>query len=172
MALKLHQEGRRVWNNMSVCKDIKGSRICTLLDSVTIIRTCILWIAILLHASLGTEVLGIALLAKAILQAAVCIAGTMEHEVRDSLIELRMDIWIRNLGRDEGVDLLWGAYLALFMEEDEEVHVRKATLLIFYGVDQSSDLSIVAIANLLQEGLVLLIEHSSHQIRTVNSSLT
>jgi hypothetical protein len=172
MALKLNQEGWRVWNNMSVCKDIKGNRICTLLDSATIIRTCILWIAILLHASLGTEVLGIALLTEAILQTAICIAGTMEHEVRDSFIELRMDICIRNLGRDEGVDLLWCAYLALFMEEDEEVHVRKATLLIFNGVHQSSNLSKVAISNLLQEGLVLLIEHSSHQVRTVNSSLT
>jgi len=168
VTLKLHQQLWGIWHNIFVVKDL----VRVLLDSVAIIRSCILWIAIILHASLLTEVFGKALLAESIDHTTICIARTMEHEVPHSFIELRMEMLIRDLGRDEGVNLLSSTYLVLLLKEDKEVHVRKTTFLIFNGVDQSSNLAIVAIMNLLQECLLLLIKDASHQVWTVNSTLT
>jgi hypothetical protein len=96
----------------------------------------------------------------------------MEHVFFHSLIELGVDISIRDLSRDEGVYLFHSANLVIWFQEDEKVHMRQTTLLIFNGVHQSCHLSIVAFANLLQQGLLLLIEYASHQVWTVHSSLT
>jgi hypothetical protein len=52
------------------------------------------------------------LFALSILQATLGIARAVQHVFFDSLIELRMDISVGNLGGDEGVDLFCGAYEA------------------------------------------------------------
>src|SRR5258708_27088566 len=110
--------------------------------------------------------------ALSILRAMLWTARAMQHVFVYSLVELGMDISVRNLGRYEGVDLFNGVYLMIWFKEDEEMHVRKTMLLIFDGVDQSCDLSIVAFMNFLQESLLLLIEYASHQVWTVHSVLT
>src|SRR5205807_835976 len=76
MTLKLHQQLRRIWNNIFVGKDGCSviSTSARLLDSVAIIRSCILWIPIFLHASLLTKVLGKALLAESIDYTTICSA--------------------------------------------------------------------------------------------------
>ena len=52
------------------------------------------------------------------------------------------------------------------------MHVREIMLLIFNGVDKASHLTIVAIMNLLEQGLLFGMEHSSNQIRPICSTLT
>jgi hypothetical protein len=168
MTVELHQQVWRMRNNIFVGEDIA----IRLLDGAAIFRSCILWIAILLHDGLSTEGLWVMLLAKSILQATFWSAGTMEHEFADGFIELWMDVLVRNLGRDEGVDLLCSMYLGLWLKKDEEMHVGETALLIFDGVHQSSNLSKVAIANLLQESLLLLVEYASHQVWTIHRGLT
>jgi hypothetical protein len=90
------------------------------------------------------------LFALSILHATLGNARAVQHVFFDGLIELRMDISVGNLGGDEGVDLFRGPDLVIWLQEDEEVHVRQTTLLVFDGVHQSRDLSIAALSNLLQ----------------------
>jgi hypothetical protein len=111
------------------------------------------------------------LLALSILQATLWSAWTMQHKFFHSLVKLRMDISVGNLSRDEGVHLLHSPNLIFCIEEDEKVHVWQSALLVFNGVYQSCNLPIVTLADLLQEGLLLLIEYASHQVWTVHSTL-
>jgi len=62
VAVEFHQELWGVRNNIFV-----GEDSVILLDGATIVRSCILWIAILLHQCLGTKKLWKMLLAKSIL---------------------------------------------------------------------------------------------------------
>jgi hypothetical protein len=110
--------------------------------------------------------------ALSIVQATLWSARAMQHVFFHSLIELGMNISVRNLGRDEGVDMLYSADLIVWFQEDEEMHVRQTVFLIFNGVHQSCNLAIVAITNLLQESLLFLIKYASHQVWTVHSTLT
>jgi hypothetical protein len=96
VAVKLHQEFWGVGNNVFV-----GENGVIFLDSATIVRSGILWIAIILHHSLGTERLWEVLFALSILQAMLWTIRAMQHEFFHSLIELRVNISVRYLGRDE-----------------------------------------------------------------------
>src|SRR5580692_3998517 len=85
------------------------------------------------------ELLGI-MLATPSINHATCLriqisTGTMKHTICDSFIKKRIGIWIRKLSRHNIIDLVCIQDLVIWMKEDEGMHVRKATLLKFYGVD-------------------------------------
>jgi len=58
----------------------------------------------------------------------------MKHILGDHSIKLRVLIWIRNLGRDEGVHMFHSINFIVLSEKDKKVHIRKAMLLILNGV--------------------------------------
>jgi hypothetical protein len=96
VAVEFHQEFWGVGKVIFV-----GEDGVIFLDSATIVRSGILWIAIILHQGLGTKRLWEVLFALSILQATLWTARAMQHEFVHSLIELRVNISVRYLGRDE-----------------------------------------------------------------------
>ena len=95
----------------------------------------------------------------------------MEHEFGNGSMKLGMDLGVWNLGKDDGINLFYSMNLVWLFQENQEMHVRKTTLLVFNGVDKSSHLAIVAITNLLEQGLLFGMENPSDQIRSIHSSL-
>ena len=96
----------------------------------------------------------------------------MEHGFGDGSMELGLNLGIWNLSRDNGINLFYIMNLVWLLQEDQEMHVRKTTLLVFNGVDKASHLAIVAITNYLEQGLLLAMENPCDQIRSIHSSLT
>ena len=78
----------------------------------------------------------------------------MEHEFGDGSMELGMELGIWNLSKDNGINLFHIMNLIWLLQEDQEMHMRKTTLLVFNGVDKASHLAIVTIMNLLEQGLL------------------
>jgi hypothetical protein len=97
--------------------------------------------------------------------------GTMQHVLGDSLMQLGMEIWVRKGGRDNAVYMLSIADLVRPLQEDEQMHVRQTPLLELHSVDISSQLSKQSIPDLLQQSLLLLLEHMCHNVRAISSSL-
>ena len=60
--------------------------------------------------------------------------GSMDHVLHHQFMELRMDIRIRNLSREEFVEFIRSVKLGIRMEENNEMGVRQATLLELIGV--------------------------------------
>ena len=82
-------------------------------------------------------------------------------------MELGMDLGIWNLSRDTGINLFHITNLVWLLQEDQEMHVRKTTLLVFNGVDKA-----VTITNLFKQGLLFAMENPCDQLRPNHSSLT
>jgi hypothetical protein len=57
------------------------------------------------------------------------------------------------------------------MKKDEEVHVRETTLLKFNGMNHCNHSSKEPIMDFLQEGILLLLKHPGHNVRTIRGSL-
>jgi hypothetical protein len=62
-------------------------------------------------------------------------AGTMKHTCGDGFIEQRITFRIRNLSRDDIVNLGGVTNFVVLVKEDEEMHMRESTLLKFDGVN-------------------------------------
>jgi len=143
VTVKLDQKLSWIRNNILIGKG--GGLRSRSLEGTTIVRPGILWIAILFELGLLTEGLGEVLLASAIVQASVWSARTMKHVLGDCGMKLRVLIWVRNLGRDEGIHLFNSANFVVLPEKDKKVHMRKATLLILDSVHLATDRTKVAI---------------------------
>jgi len=97
--------------------------------------------------------------------------GTMQHVLGDRLIEEGMEVRIRELCRDNAINMVGIAYLVWPLEEDEEMHMGQATLLELNGVDIPRKLSKKSTFDVIQQGFHLLVEDVSNNVRTVCSSL-
>ena len=167
VTVKLHHQLPGMRNHMSVVKDI-----LSLLNGPAILRASIIRIAILLDDGVRREWLGKALFADIVFNTPLRRARTMEYGFGDGSMELGMDLGIWNLSRDDGINLFHITNLVRLLQEDQEMHVRKTTLLVFNGVDKASHLAIVAITNHLEQGLLFAMENPCDQIRSIHSSLT
>ena len=96
----------------------------------------------------------------------------MKHGFGDGSTELGMELGIWNLSRDDGINLFHIMNLVWLLQENQEMHVRKTTLLVFNGVDKASHLAIVAIMNHFEQSLLFAMENPCDQIRPIHSSLT
>jgi hypothetical protein len=152
--------------HMSVVKDI-----LSLLNEPAILRASIVRIAIL-DDGMRREWLGKALFADIVFNTPLRRARTMKHGSGDGSMELGMDLGIWNLSRDDGINLFHSTNLVWLPQENQEMHVRKTTLLVFNDVDKASHLAIVAITNHLEQGLLFGMEYPCDQIRPIHSSLT
>jgi hypothetical protein len=175
VALELHQELSAMRNHIPV--GVGGDIPCTssptlFEDGMTVVRAGILGITVVVHDGLFTEGLWIVLLTPAILQTTVWAAWTMQHELGDHFIELRMEVLIRDLSRYGGIDLLSGANLVSLLQEDQEMHVGKASLLILDGIHQSSHSTIETVPHFLQQVLLFQEKDACHQVRMIDGSLT
>jgi hypothetical protein len=167
MTVELDNELFGMWNYVLV-----SERVLTFLDATTIIRSGIFRIAILLHDCCIAERLWKVLFALAILQTSLRRARAMKHVFGDYFVELGMFIAVWDLGRDECINLIDITDLVLILKKDKQVHVRKATFLIFNGVHQASNSSKVAFPDFVEQGLFLLIENTGNQVRSVSCRLT
>ena len=67
--------------------------------------------------------------------------GTMKHAICDSFKEKKVSVWIRKLSRHDIIDLICIQDFVIWMKEDKGMHVGKATLLKFCGVNNSNNSS-------------------------------
>jgi hypothetical protein len=98
--------------------------------------------------------------------------GTMKHVLCDTVMELRMEDRVRDLSMDNGIDMVGVTNFVCRLQEDEEVYVRQATLLELNGVDTSSDFTKQTTSDIMQQSLLLLVEDTGNNVRTICSSLT
>jgi hypothetical protein len=145
VAVKLHQKFRRVRDHIAIVKDS-----ITLVKCSPILRMGILWIAILFNKGLWREGLGKMLLADIVFNATCFTARAMKHILGKSMVELRELNRIWYLSRNHLINLLHCLNLVLLLQENKEMHMRKATLLVFNSVHQASNIAKVPIAYLCQ----------------------
>ena len=89
--------------------------------------------------------------------------GTMNHKLFDKLKQLR--IVHRKLRRHKAVNLLWGTQLGMRLKEDNDMGMRKASLLELNGVKEARNISKDAIFDVMNEGVKLGMKHPCDQIR-------
>ena len=65
----------------------------------------------------------------------------MHHALCDGGIEGGMGNRVRDLSKDNGVNVSSITYFVLLLQEDEKVDVRQTTLLKLYGKDQAFNIS-------------------------------
>jgi hypothetical protein len=65
----------------------------------------------------------------------------MHHALCDGGIEHGLSFRVRDLSRDDGVDMSSITNLEQLPQEDEEMDVRQTTLLKLYGEDKAKDIS-------------------------------
>ena len=110
-----------------------GEGIC--LSSVT---TAKIDIGVIRDSGLLTEWLGKALGTLAIFYAGsiglLRTVGSVDHVLYHQCMQLRMSVRIRNLSREKLVEFIRSLKLEVRMEKDDEMGVRKATLLKLIGV--------------------------------------
>jgi len=93
----------------------------------------------------------------------------MDHKLLD---QLKQDfIVFRKLRRYETVNLLWSAQLGIRMKKDDDMGMRKTTLLKLNHVEISKDLSQNTILNVMNERLKLGMKSANHQVRAITGSL-
>src|ERR1700723_93060 len=135
MAVILGREIRIVWNDLAI---VKGE-LLGIGESASIIRPGILWITILYKGGFRAELLGIMFATFSINHArGIRISWTtwtMHHNRGDSFVEERRGFRIRNLGRHQRIYTSRIMDLVIRMKEDENVSMRKATLLELYHID-------------------------------------
>src|SRR5882762_5010029 len=177
----LGKEVRIVRDYITIGEDM-GTQLTELLcEGAPIVWPGILWVSIITKVSFLTELLGVVLGAARSLVGILLHArsrdmiwsttGTMQHVFGDRLIEEGMEVRIRELCRDNAIHMVGIVYLVWPLEEDEEMHMGQATLLELNCVDPPRKLSKKSTFDLLQQGLHLLVEDASNNVRMVCSSL-
>jgi hypothetical protein len=114
------------------------------------IGSAIVWpgifrIAISTKAGCGAKFLG-KMLAALTIDHASCsevsrTTGAMDHALCDGLIEHGLSFRVRDLGRNNGVNMKSITDLELLPQEDEEMDMRQTPLLELYGEDKAKDIS-------------------------------
>ena len=163
-----------IWNHMSVVK-VERNVIDNLPDCTSIVWPGILRIAMFTIYCGFDELLGI-MLATLPINHARCPSvhsstGTMQHAIGDCFIEKRILIWIRKLSRHDIIYLVCIQYLVIWVKPDEGMHVGKAMLLEFCGVDQCLNSSKQSISYILQGSILLQLKDMHNNVRTIRSML-
>ena len=130
--------------------DLVIKDVLMFLDCSPIVRVSIIWTSILLYDGLIGKGLGKTFFACIVFQTPLRRARSMKHILGNNRVKLGIDLRIWKLCRDNGINLLNGRNLVLFFQEDQEMHVRKSTFLIFDSVDKSSHLFKVIVMNLFK----------------------
>jgi len=93
--------------------------------------------------------------------------GTMHHALCDCFIEHWMQLSIRKLSRNQGIDGSSIMNLVGLLEENKKMHMRQTTLLEFDSIDHGSHLAKYAISDIFQQSLHLLMENTCDDIWTI-----
>ena len=93
----------------------------------------------------------------------------MNHELLDELQKLRIVLW--KLRRHQTINVLWRVQLGMRLQEDNDVSMRKATLLKLNGVEVGIDVTQNTITDVLDEGVKLGLKGTHHQVRVIRSML-
>ena len=136
-----------------------------------IIGSSILQITVLAQAGFSTEILWV-MLAALSFNHARCIwefraTGTVDHALGNSGIEDRVSEWIRDLSRDNGVDVTCIVYFEPLPQKDQEVDVRQTMLLELYSEDKPLDISKHPRLYIMRHGLYLLNKDTSDNVRAI-----
>jgi len=97
--------------------------------------------------------------------------GTMEHVLCDAVMELRVEDRIRQGCMDDGINMEGVMDFVGRLQEDEEVDVGQATLLVLNSVDSSSDFTKQTTSDVMQQGILLLVKDTCDYVRTIRRSL-
>jgi hypothetical protein len=176
VAVILGKEKRIIRNNVLVGEGI-GVAMAQLFKRSAIVGPGILRVAITIKGSLWTEVpgetsctvvktMGILLHARSI-GVVWRTTWTMEHVLCDTVIELGMEDRIRELCMDNGINMVGVTNFVCRLEKDEEVDVGQATLLELNGVDTSSYFTKQTTFDIIQQGILLLVEDTCNNVRTI-----
>jgi len=93
----------------------------------------------------------------------------MDHKLLD---QVKQDfIVFRKLRGHETVNLLWSAQLCLRFKKNDDMSMRKATLLKLNGVEISDNLAQNTILDVMNERLKLGMKSANHQVRAITGSL-
>jgi hypothetical protein len=128
---------RGVRDDIAVVKDMtpEGG------EGATIVGPGIFWVPVIAKTCLLTKLLPVVLAAASIDHARSIgisrTAGTMQHAPGDGIEQHRMGDWIRELSRDDSVNLGSTVNLVLPTKEYEDVAMREITLLELDGVNQA-----------------------------------
>src|SRR5882762_3476633 len=142
----------------------------------TVVGSGIFWITVITIAGFGTEDLSIVLAALSINHTGsffVCLAtGTMHHALCDCGIESGMGNRVRDLSRDDGVDMSSITNFKVLLQKDEEMDVRQTTLLKLDGEDESLNIPKEAVLYVFEHGLDLLSKDTCNNVRSIRRCLT
>ena len=119
----------------------------------SIVGPCILWISILSKVGLITKRLRITFTALSINHARSIrvfrTTGTMHHAGCNRFVKQWMSFRIRYLSRYNAICLCCIVNFLIWLQKNKEVHMRKATLLKFDGVNRSNNITKQSIFNFL-----------------------
>ena len=136
-----------------------------------IIGSSILQITILAQAGFRTEILWIVFAALSF-DHARCIwefraTGIVDHALGNSGIEDRVSNWIRDLSRDNGVNVTCIVYFEPLPQKDQEVDVMQTMLLELYSEDKPLDISKHPRLYIMKHGLYLLNKDTSNNVGAI-----
>ena len=93
---------------------------------------------------------------------------SMNHHRTDNAVQMWLPERIWDLCRNELVYRLWITKLVLWLQEDEQVHVREPPLLEFDGVDLGHCLSQDMIfEDIVEECILLYVKDSGHDVWSI-----
>ena len=98
-------------------------------------------------------------------------AGTVHHALCDGCIKYGLSFRVRDLSRDDRVDMSSIINLEQLPQDEEEMYVRQTMLLKFYGEDKSKDVSKETVFNVFEHGLHLLSKDMCDNVGAVCSHL-
>ena len=91
----------------------------------------------------------------------------MDHALGNSGIEDRVSDWIRDLSRDNGVDVMCITYFEPLPQKEQEVDVRQTMLLELYSEDKPLDISKHPRLYIVKHALYLLNKDVSHNVGVI-----
>jgi len=94
-------------------------------------------------------------------------ARTMHHALCDHGIEGRMGNWVRDLSRDDGVDMSSITYFEGLPQKDEQMDMRQTTLLKLYGEDKALNIAEETTLCVFEHGLYLFSKDTCDDVRTI-----
>ena len=172
MASVLPEQKDAEWNDKTIVDLLAtGKSVC--LSSIT---TAEIGIRVIGDGGLVMEWLGKTFGALAVLHAGsigiLSTTGSMDYVLHHQFMELRIDIRIRNLSREEFVKFIRSVKLGIRMEENNEMGVRQATLLKFIGVAIANGLPQTSYLHDVIEHLITLhVENSTDNVWTISRLL-
>ena len=171
VAVVLGRQMRGVGDDITIVKDVTSSSG----ESASIVWPGILGITVISKTCGLTELLAITLAALTIHHAGrvgmLRTARAMQHAGGDGLVEHGVGDWVRELGRDNAIDLIGITNFVLLTKEYEEVYVRETTLLELDSVDQARYFTKETTPDVLEQGFHFLIEDTCNNVRTICSCL-